>query len=159
MACQGPNPTVIWNELSAASLFALGAGGLDDYRVAAGWLEHRLSAVPAPRPLYRHLFSSALGGLLVRAGRVDEAIARLNEGIAAAGTDIPTDWAFLAMAHSRKGDLAEARRSLERLPAAGPDSSASFWDLQELALLRSEVESLLFDAGFPSDPFQGRGPR
>ncbi|HKI41139.1 MAG TPA: WD40 repeat domain-containing protein, partial [Mycobacterium sp.] len=29
MACNGPDPTVVWNELSAASLFALGAEGLD----------------------------------------------------------------------------------------------------------------------------------
>jgi predicted Zn-dependent protease len=159
MACQGPSPTVVWNELSAASLFALGAEGLDDYRVATGWLEHRLSAVPAPRPMYRHIFASALGGLLLRAGRVDEAIVRLNEGIAAAAVEIPTDWAYLALAHARKGDLAEARRSLERLRASRPDPQASFWEHQELALVRSEAESLLFDAEFPNDPFPHRAPR
>jgi len=32
-------------------------------------------------------------------------------------------------------------------------------NLQELALLRSEAESLLLDAEFPGDPFQGPGPR
>jgi len=126
---------------------------MDDYRVPIGWCEKRLSAVPAPRPLYRHLFASALGGLLLRAGRVDEAIVRLNEGITAGEVEIPTDWAYLALAHARKGDLAEARRSLERLRAAGADPSASFWDIQELALLRSEAESLLFDAEFPGVPF------
>src|SRR5262249_62210486 len=110
-------------------------------------------------PLYRHIFSSALGGLLLRAGRVDEAIVRLNEGITAAAVDIPTDWAYLALAHAKKGDLAEARRSLERLRAAGPESSASFWEPQQLALLRSEAESLLLDAEFPCDPFQRPGPR
>src|SRR5262249_43640134 len=150
---------VVWNALAGAGFFALGAEGLDDYRVPMGWCEKRLSAVPAPRPLYRHLFASALGGLLLRAGRVDEAIVRLHEGITAGGVEIPTDWAYLALARARKGDLAEARRSLERLRAAGADPSASFWDIQELALLRSEAESLLFDAEFPSDPFQGRGPR
>ena len=150
---KGPNPMVVWNELSAASLFAMGAEDLDDYRVAMGWLQRRLSAVPAPRPLYRHIFSSALGGLLLRAGRVDEAIVRLNEAITAAEVEIPTDWAYLALAHTRKGDFAEARRSLERVRAARPDPSASFWELQELALLRSEAESLLFDAEFPGDPF------
>jgi WD40 repeat protein/Flp pilus assembly protein TadD len=159
MTCQGPNPTVVWNELSAASLFALGAEGLDDYQVPMGWCEKRLSAVPAPRLLYRHLFASALGGLLLRAGRVDEAIVRLHEGIAAAEVDIPADWAYLALAYARKGSLAEARRSLERLRASRPDPSASFWELQELELLRGEAESLLLDAGFPSDPFRSRGPR
>jgi predicted Zn-dependent protease len=157
-ACQGPEPTVVWNALAAAGFFALGAGNLDDYRVPMGWCEKRLSAVPAPRPIYRHLFASALGGLMLRVGRVDEAIVRLNEGIAAGEEEIPTDWACLALAHAKKGDLAEARRSLERLRAARLDPSATFWDLQELALVRSEAESLLLDAGFPSDPFRGRGP-
>ncbi len=159
LASQGPDPTVIWNALAAAGLFAMGAKGLDDYQVPTGWLEHRLSANPALRPAYRHIFSSALGGLLLRAGRVDEAIARLNEGITAAAVEIPTDWAYLSLAHARKGDFVEARHSLERLRAAPPDPSASFWEAQELALLRGEAESLLFDAEFPSDPFPSRGPR
>src|SRR5262249_35720448 len=72
LAGQGPDPTVVWNALAAASFLALGAAGVDDYRMAMGWCEKRLSAVPAPPPLYRHIFSSALGGLLFRAGRVDE---------------------------------------------------------------------------------------
>ena len=96
---------------------------------------------------------------MIRAGRVDEAIVRLNEGIAAGREDIPTDWAYLALAHARKGDVAEARRWLDRLRASPTDASATFWDLQELALLRSEAESLLFDAGFPRDPFGSQGPR
>jgi tetratricopeptide (TPR) repeat protein len=158
-ACQGPDPTVVWNALAAAGFFALGAEGLDDYRVPMEWCEKRLSAVPAPPPRYRHFYSNALGGLLCRAGRVDEAIVRLNEGITAEAVEISTDWAYLALAHANKGDLAEARRSLERLRAASPDSSATFWDLQELALLRSEAESILFDAEFPSDPFPHRAPR
>ena len=160
IASQGPDPTVVWNALSAASLLALGAEGLDDYQKAMGWFESRLSATPAPRAVYRHYFSTALGGLLLRAGRIDESIARLNEGIAAAKElELPTDWAYLAMAHARKGNVAEARRWLERLRTWRPDSSASFWDLQELALLRSEAESLLFDAEFPRDPFHSPGPR
>lgn len=160
LTCQGPNPTVVWNELSAASLFALGAEGLDDYRVAISWFENRLSATPPPRPPYRHLLSNALGGLLLRAGRIDEAIARVNEGIAAAKDfEIPGDWAYLAMAHARKGSLAEARRWLERLRAARLDSSATFWDIRELALLGGEAGALLFDAEFPSDAFPRPGMR
>jgi hypothetical protein len=65
----------------------------------------------------------------------------------------------MALAHAGRGDFAEARRSLERLRLAEADSSVSFWDLQELALLRSEVESLLLDAVFPDDPFGSRGLR
>ena len=91
---------------------------------------------------------------------MDDAIVRVNAGIAAAKeVEIPTDWAYLALAHAKKGNFAEARRWLDHLRTSRPDSSATFWDLQELALLRSEAESLLFDAEFPNDPFQGRGPK
>jgi Flp pilus assembly protein TadD len=143
LAWQGAEPTVIWNALAAASIFALGPKGLDDYRVPIGWMESRLSAVPAPNPLVRHILSNALGGLLLRAGRLDEAISRINEGIAAKEVELPTDWAYLALAHARKGNLAEARQMLER---SRPDSSTIFWDRQEIALLRSEAEALLGSA-------------
>jgi tetratricopeptide (TPR) repeat protein len=159
VARQGREPTVVWNALSAASLFALGNEGVDDFRVAIGWFERLLAGTPAPRPMYRHYFSSALGGVLLRGGRFDEAIARINDGIAAAKEiELPTDWAYLAIAHAHKGQLDEARRWLDRVRAWVPDSSAGFWDLQEAALLRSEAESLLLDVKFPSDPLQKSRP-
>ena len=65
MTSQGPKPTVVWNALAAASLFALGADSLDDYQVPASWFETRLFAKPEPRPELKHLFSNALGGLLI----------------------------------------------------------------------------------------------
>jgi eukaryotic-like serine/threonine-protein kinase len=160
VASQGPNPTVVWNALSVASVLALAQGADDDYRAPIAYFEKRLSATPAPPPLYRHLFSNALGGLLLRAGRIDEAIARLNEGITAAkDIELPNDWAYLAMAHARKRNFAEAHRCLERLPALPPDASAPFWDIQELARLRTEAELMIRDAEFPREPFQGPIPR
>jgi WD40 repeat protein/tetratricopeptide (TPR) repeat protein len=144
LACQGTDPTVVWNALSAASVFALGSKGLDDYRVPIAWMESRLSGMPAPRPAMKHFYSNALGGLLLRAGRLDDAIARINEGIAAAkDVEIPTDWIYLALAHARKGKMVEARKMLDHLRDWRPDSSSTFWDLQEIALLRSEAESLV----------------
>jgi Flp pilus assembly protein TadD len=161
LAWQGSDPPVVWDAMSAASVFALGSEGLDDYRVPMVWMESRLSAVPAPKLDARHLFSNALGGLLLRAGRIDEAIVRLNEGIAAMTKDMqfPGDWSYLALAHAHKGNMVEARRMLDLLRDWRPDSPPSFWDLQELSLLQGEAEALLFDAGFPSDPFQGLRPR
>jgi tetratricopeptide (TPR) repeat protein len=157
---QGPDPTVVWNALSAASLLALAPGAIEDYRLEIAWIQKRLSVTPAPPPLYRHLYSNALGGLLLRAGRIDEAISRVNEGIAAAKEfEVSTDWTYLALAHAQTGRFDEARGWLERLRTRQTDGSATFWDLQELDLLRSEAESLLFDAAFPADPFSGPRPR
>jgi tetratricopeptide (TPR) repeat protein len=143
LAWQGSEPAVIWNALTAASVFALRAKGLDDYRVPIAWFERPLSAVPASRPDVRHYFLNALGGLLLRTGRLDEAMARINEGIAAKGVELPTDWTYLALAHAHKGQLAEARQMLERSPEWPPDSPPTFWDLQEIALLRNEAEALV----------------
>jgi hypothetical protein len=87
---------------------------------------------------------NALGGLLLRAGRLDEAIVRIQEGMAAAkDVEFPTDWTYLALAHARKGKLVEARQVVERLRDWRPDSSFTFWDLQEIALLRSEAGALV----------------
>jgi WD40 repeat protein/tetratricopeptide (TPR) repeat protein len=144
LAWQGSEPTVVHQAVSPASVFALGPQGLDDYRVPIAWFERRLSDVPAFRPEWRHYFGNGFGGLLLRAGRPDEAIARIQEGIAAAqDVQLPTNWAYLALAHARKGELAEARQMLERLRERHPDSSLSFWDLQEIALLQSEAEALV----------------
>ena len=159
-----PDPAVAWDALNAGSLPALADQGLDDYRVPIAWFERRLADVPVPLPVYHpYYFPNALGGLLLRAGRIDEAIVRLDEGTAAAKEakfdDYPTDWSYLALAHARKGNVAEARRWLDRLRTFRPASSITYWDVQELALLREEAESLLSDAAFPSDPFQPPGPR
>ena len=125
---QWPDPIVAWDATHAGSLLALGVQGLDDYRVPIAWFEKRLADVPVPPPIYRpYYFPNALGALLIRAGRIDEAITRLNEGTAAAKEakfqDYPTDWAYLALAHARKGNFAEARRWLDRLRTFRPASS------------------------------------
>ena len=157
MAFQGPEPTVVWNAVSEAALLALGPGAIDDYRSRIDWFKNRLAITPSPPPIYRRVFSNAMGGLLLRAGRIDEAIARLNEGMTIGQG--PGDWTLLALAHARKGGFAEAREWLDRLRSLTHDSRESFWDLQELALLQNEAESLVFDAEFPSDPFHGPMPR
>ena len=106
----------------------------------------------ATRPNYLN----TLGAALYRAGRFDEAIRRLEEGIQAPGRGgIPSDWPFLAMAHHRLGHRDEARRWLDRLrehqPSEDPDQ---FWDELEIRLLRSEAEAVvLYDPAFPDDPF------
>src|SRR5262249_49914717 len=44
MTWEGPDPTVVWNALSAASLLALAPGAIEDYRVPIAYFEKRLSA-------------------------------------------------------------------------------------------------------------------
>jgi tetratricopeptide (TPR) repeat protein len=101
-------------------------------------------------------FLNTLGLALYRAGRYDEAIRRLEEGIRLRGGESrPEDWAFLAMAHHRLGHRDEARRWLDRLreyqPSANP---AQFWDELQIRVLRSETEAvILYDPTFPDDPF------
>jgi eukaryotic-like serine/threonine-protein kinase len=99
---------------------------------------------------------NVLGAALCRAGRFDEAIRRLEEGIRLRdGESIPADWPFLAMGNHRLGHHDEARRWLDRLrnyePSTDPDE---FWDELAIGLLRSEAEAvILYDPVFPADPF------
>ena len=93
---------------------------------------------------------------MYRAGRFDETIRRLREGIHLRnGTSGSQDWAFLAMAHFKRGDRDEARRWLDRFRNRPPDAdSAKFWDELEIRLLRSEAGALIQnDPVFPADPF------
>jgi tetratricopeptide (TPR) repeat protein len=99
---------------------------------------------------------STLGAVLYRAGRLDDAIRRLDEAIQSrGGVSVPQDWAFLAMAHFRSGHRDEARHWLDRLRDRPPVvDSADFWNELEIRLLRSEAEAVvLYDPVFPDDPF------
>ena len=93
---------------------------------------------------------------MYRAGRCEEAIHRLEEGISfPGGTGVPQDWAFLALAHHRLRHREEARSWLARLrdyqATADP---ASFWSELGIRVLRSEAEAVvLYDPIFPADPF------
>ena len=104
----------------------------------------------------KHLALNTLGATLYRAGRFEDAIRRLKEGVKARnGAEEPLDWPFLSMAHHRIGHRDEARRWLDRLrnrrPSTDPDR---FWEELEIRLLRSEAEAvILYDPVFPADPF------
>ncbi len=164
LARRGAVPPAFWDSVSDAAILALGAGDPEDDRKAIDRLAGPLRAVPAAHPVVRSTCSAAMGAVLLRAGRLDEALARLDEAEAAAREakfeEYPQRWGYLALAWASKGDPAEARRWLERFRRRPPSPGATFWDLQELALLQDEAESLLLDAGFPRDPLAppGRDP-
>jgi len=99
---------------------------------------------------------NTLGVALYRAGRFEDAVQRLKEGIQLRdGIGVPKDWVFLAMAHHRLGHREQARQWLGRLMNHQPsDDPDKFWDELEIRLLRSEAEAvILYDPIFPADPF------
>lgn len=99
---------------------------------------------------------NTLGAALYRAGRFDDAIRRLEEGIRLrGGASVAQDWAFLAMAHQCLGHRDEARRWLDRFRNRPPDTDPDhFWIELEIRLLRSEAEArILYDPDSPADPF------
>jgi hypothetical protein len=68
---------------------------------------------------------------------------------------LPQDWGFLALAHHRLGQHAEAHAWLDRLRTYQPDGSdGAYWNELEICLLRREAEAvILYDPIFPADPF------
>jgi tetratricopeptide (TPR) repeat protein len=117
--------------------------------------------------------STILGAALYRAGRSAEAVQRLNEANAVweqAATKPAVyspayTWFFLAMAHQRQGDAAEARRWLDKaqkwMEQETQDSRNLAWNRRlTLQVLRREAEQRLGDpATDPQVPAQEKRPR
>lgn len=131
----------------------LGSEGTPDPDVPVRLAELCLKAAPETD---KADYLNTLGSALYRAGRFDDAIRRLEDGIRLRnGESMPTDWAFLAMAHQRLRNHDEARLWLDRPRNRQPSADPSeFWIELEIRLLRSEVEAVvLYDPIFPADPF------
>jgi WD40 repeat protein/tetratricopeptide (TPR) repeat protein len=113
-----------------------------DLAVPVQMAEKALAGYP---PALKRNALNTLGAALYRAGRIDEAIARLDESVkASGGLGVPEDWAFLAMAHHKKGNDDEARRWLEKLRSHKPDQKAGFsTDPVECRILLREAQALL----------------
>ena len=113
-----------------------------DLTVPVQMAEAALAGYPADQ---KRFALNTLGAALYRAGRIDEAIARLDESVkASGGVGVPQDWVFLAMAHHKKGNGDEARRWLEKVRAYVKDEKIAFSsDLVETRILLREAEALL----------------
>jgi hypothetical protein len=74
-----------------------------------------------------------------RAGRFQEAVASLKEGMAAHGKGGTVhDWLFLAMAHHQMKQADEAQKWRDKIRAhKGPPGT--FWEGVEVDLLREEM--------------------
>jgi tetratricopeptide (TPR) repeat protein len=131
------------NSLNSAAWFCTYASdAVADLAVPVQMAEKAVAGYP---PHLKRLALNTLGAALYRAGRIDEAIARLDESVkASGGVGVPQDWAFLAMAHHKKGNVEEARRWLEKLRSHKPDPKAGFsTDVVECRIFLKEAEALL----------------
>jgi WD40 repeat protein/tetratricopeptide (TPR) repeat protein/tRNA A-37 threonylcarbamoyl transferase component Bud32 len=138
---------------SVAWSCALAADAVADPEVPVRLAE--LAVKGAPEDM-KPLILNTLGAALYRAGRFDEAIRRLEEGIRRrGGASEPQDWAFLALAHHRLGRREQALPWLERLRNFRPVQSPNqFWSALEIRLFKDEAEAVIvYDSTFPTEPF------
>jgi WD40 repeat protein/serine/threonine protein kinase/tetratricopeptide (TPR) repeat protein len=141
-----------------AEVCVLGPDALPDI-----WTPIYFTELAAGNSMVRSRAAATRGPALYRAGRLTEAVDALTEHLrelddnrppAPAGNGTPvfrTDWLYLAMAHQRLGNAAEAKKWREKaaqtldtvLTARRPDGGTSFNPLQILefqVLLREAVE-------------------
>ena len=104
--------------------------------------EAAVAGYPAEQKRYA---LNTLGAALYRAGRIDEAIVRLDESVkASGGAGVPQDWAYLAMAQHKKGNGEEARRWLKKVRAYVKDDTIAFSsDLVEIRFLLREANAFI----------------
>jgi WD40 repeat protein/serine/threonine protein kinase/tetratricopeptide (TPR) repeat protein len=99
---------------------------------------------------------NTLGAALYRSGEYSAAIEQLNEARKKSGKGGSAfDWLFLAMAHQRTGQTAQARQSLdkavqtinraalEQTEGAAPAAALSWNERLELQILRREAEAIV----------------
>ena len=123
-----------------AWIAALAPGAVPDVESLVRLAE--LAVKPRPDIQRKANNLNTLGAAVYRAGRFEEAIRRLEEGIQLRnGISVPQDWVFLAMAHHRLGHRDQACRYLERLRGASrAQIQTSSGTKLEIRLLQNEAE-------------------
>jgi WD40 repeat protein/tetratricopeptide (TPR) repeat protein len=146
-ACRGllaaaGSPVPRGQENTIAWPFALGpAGSADDLATPIKLAE---AAVASASRATKPGLLNTLGGVLLRAGRDDEAIRSLEQGIQlGGGRSSPQDWAFLALAYHHIGRADAAKLHADKLAEWRRDTSKPFWENVEIQILRREVETAL----------------
>jgi WD40 repeat protein/serine/threonine protein kinase/tetratricopeptide (TPR) repeat protein len=144
----GKTPRDLGVAHSFAWICALGPDAITDYRPPIAWVEQLLARLPAKNGKERHDVLNTLGALLYRAGRYEEALARLKEALAASGGfGTAQDWLFLAMTDQALGRPAQARTWLAKVSARPPmEETEHWWENLEIELLRREAEALISPA-------------
>jgi tetratricopeptide (TPR) repeat protein len=127
---------------SIAWTCAVGPAAVADYGPVIALAEQAVAAAPAKE---KAGMLNTLGAVLYRAGRYQDAVARLNEAVAAqGGPGGIEDWLLLALAYHGLGKSAEAKKWLDRAGTTPPDrGGAKLWDHAEIELLRREAAALI----------------
>ncbi len=126
---------------AVAWICAVGPDAVSDWSRPIALAELALKqATPQARPDVLN----TLGAILYRAGRYQEAVARLRESIQAkGGKGLPQDWVFLALAQHRLGETTEARQLLDKVKQAKVADPGAIWNNVEIELLRQEAQKLV----------------
>jgi tetratricopeptide (TPR) repeat protein len=126
---------------------ALAPGAVDDWKSPLRLAQQASRGDPKSAR-----FSTALGAVLYRAGRIKEAIQELDKntkmfeapGANAAQTSPAYAWFFLAMAHQRRGNPEQSRRCLMRAIELADREKKPPWNRKlTLELLRREASSAI----------------
>jgi serine/threonine protein kinase/WD40 repeat protein len=136
---------------------ALGPDAVADWAPVLRLAEKARAGAPANRQSYL-----AVGAVLYRMGRLEEAISHFRAPVPADHTQNPSSPAyvsfFLAMAHHRLGNKEEARRWLGRAVAQSDKELSDDWQSNKadwwfrkatLQLLRAEAEAVVRGGGPP----------
>jgi tetratricopeptide (TPR) repeat protein len=152
LAAQAVVPPGLANNV--AMMCALGPDAVAEWQGPLTLIERALAELakggtpsPEQQELFRQLRHSWLntwGAVLYRAGRNEDAVARLGEAMAVGGRGQFHDWIFLAMAHHRLGHTGESRQCLEKAREERPkESGGPWWQVLETELLAAEAEALI----------------
>jgi hypothetical protein len=149
--------------IAAGWAIGLAPGAVDDYARPLALVDSalaRISRLNPPPDKIREMRREAMmvrAGVLLRAGRADEALVELDKA-AGLGLSDPFAGLLAAIAHARAGRIAEAKSRLDTALAAiaaEPGRPASWPEKAGLAVLQAEAERAVMDCGFPADPFAG----
>lgn len=144
---------------NAAAAFTLGPNGTDDWTKPLAWMDHaldRLAALETANPgmkdvhlRMRHTYLNTRGALLFRAGRFEDAVKTLREGMRPHpdGGEFH-DWLFLALAEHRLGHADAAKEAASKTRALQAKlNPRAVWDTAEVELLAAELNAALPMAG------------
>ena len=118
----------------------LGPDAVSDWPAVIRWGERVVASAPAEA---RHGLLNTLGGLLCRAGRDEEAVRVLNEGIRLSGAPVFEDRVFLAISLHRLGRRDEARAQLAEIASSRNPPPEDPWTRLEREVLRREAEAVV----------------